>query len=92
MNASAVTRIAITGVESTGKTTLTEALSARLGGVAVRECARYDAEVIAEKATLATLERLLTQPPVEDAGGLSEESAMFYRADFRLLTLVFASS
>ena len=58
MNASAVTRIAITGVESTGKTTLTEALSARLGGVAVRECARYDAEVIAEKATLATLERL----------------------------------
>ena len=41
---------------------------------------------------LATLERLLTQPPVEDAGGLSEESAMFYRADFRLLTLVFAFS
>ena len=58
MNASAVIRIAITGVESTGKTTLTEALSARLGGVAVRECARYDAEVIAGKATLATLERL----------------------------------
>ena len=58
MNASAVIRIAITGVESTGKTTLTEALIARLGGVAVRECARYDAEVIAGKATLATLERL----------------------------------
>ena len=58
MNASAAIRIAITGVESTGKTTLTEALSARLGGVAVRECARYDAEVIAGKATLATLERL----------------------------------
>jgi nicotinamide riboside kinase len=58
VNASAVIRIAITGVESTGKTTLTEALSARLGGVAVRECARYDAEVIAGKATLATLEQL----------------------------------
>jgi nicotinamide riboside kinase len=58
MNASAVIRIAITGVESTGKTTLTEALSARLGGVVVWECARYDAEVIAEKTTLATLERL----------------------------------
>ena len=58
MSASAVIRIAITGVESTGKTTLTEALSARLGGLAVRECARYDAEVIAGKATLATLERL----------------------------------
>ena len=58
MNASAVIRIAITGVESTGKTTLTEALSARLGGVAVRECARYDDAVIAGKATLATLEQL----------------------------------
>ena len=58
MNASAAIRIAVTGVESTGKTTLTEALSARLGGLAVRECARYDAEVIAGKATLATLERL----------------------------------
>ena len=58
MNASAVIRIAITGVESTGKTTLTKALSARLGGVAVWECARYDTEVIAGKATLATLERL----------------------------------
>ena len=34
---------------------------------------------------LATLDRLLTQPPVEDAGGLSAESAMFYRADFRIL-------
>lgn len=58
MSASAVIRIAITGVESTGKTTLTEALSARLGGLAVQECARYDAEVIAGRATLATLERL----------------------------------
>ena len=58
VNASALIHIAITGVESTGKTNLTEALSARLGGVAVRECARYDAEVIAGKTTLATLERL----------------------------------
>ena len=58
MNASSVIRIAITGVESTGKTTLTEALSARLGGLAVRECARYDAAVIAGKVTLETLERL----------------------------------
>ena len=55
---SSIIRIAITGVESTGKTTLTEALSARLGGLAVRESARYDAEVIAGKTTLATLERL----------------------------------
>ena len=58
MNASAVIRIAITGVESTGKTTLTEALSAQLGGLAVRECARYDLEVIAGEVTMATLERL----------------------------------
>ena len=58
MSESAVIRIAITGVESTGKTTLTEALSARLGGLAVRECARYDEEVISGKATMATLERL----------------------------------
>lgn len=61
MSASAVIRIAITGVESTGKTTLTEALSARLGGLAVQECARYDAEVIAGRATLATLERLAVE-------------------------------
>lgn len=53
-----VIRIAITGVESTGKSTLTEALSAQLDGVAVHECARYDAEVIGGKVTLATLERL----------------------------------
>ena len=58
MNESSVICIAITGVESTGKTTLTEGLSARLGGLAVRECARYDEEVIAGKVTLATLERL----------------------------------
>lgn len=58
LSAPAVIRIAVTGVESTGKTTLTEALSTRLGGLAVLECARYDAEVIAGRATLATLERL----------------------------------
>lgn len=58
MSESAVIRIAVTGVESTGKTTLTEALSAQLGGLVVRECARYDAEVIAGQATLATLKRL----------------------------------
>tara|TARA_B100001093_G_scaffold230004_1_gene220518 strand:- start:235 stop:783 length:549 start_codon:yes stop_codon:yes gene_type:complete len=58
VKASPVIRIAVTGVESTGKSTLTEALSAQLGGVAVHECARYDAEVIGGKATLATLERL----------------------------------
>ena len=58
MSGLAVIRIAVTGVESTGKTTLTEALSAQLGGLVVRECARYDAEVIAGQATLATLERL----------------------------------
>lgn len=55
---SSVIRIAITGVESTGKTTLAKALSATLGGVFVAECARFDAEVRAGKASLATLSRL----------------------------------
>ena len=75
MNASAAIRIAITGVESTGKTTLTEALIARLGAVAVRECARYDAEVIAGKATLATLERLADAQTEACEAGVQEAGA-----------------
>ena len=56
MNASAVIRIAVTGVESTGKTTLTEALSARLlDGRAGMRALRWS---LVLRATLATLERL----------------------------------
>ncbi len=58
MNVPPIIRIAITGVESTGKTTLTRALCEELGGVAVAECARYDPEVIAGNVTMSTLERL----------------------------------
>lgn len=56
-----VIRIAITGVESTGKTTLAKALSAALGGVFVPECARFDAEVRAGNVSLATLSRLANE-------------------------------
>lgn len=53
-----VIRIAITGVESTGKTTLAKGLSTALGGLFVGECARFDAEVRAGEVSLATLSRL----------------------------------
>lgn len=51
-------RIAITGVESTGKTTLTAALGVALGGQTVREVARYDRDVIAGDVSPETLTRL----------------------------------
>ena len=61
MSGTQVIRIAVTGVESTGKTTLAQALSAVLGGVFVKECARFDAEVRAGAASLATLTRLANE-------------------------------
>lgn len=75
LSAPAVIRIAVTGVESTGKTTLTEALSTRLGGLAVLECARYDAEVIAGRATLATLERLAKEQAAACEAAVHEAAA-----------------
>lgn len=56
-----VIRVAITGVESTGKTTLAKALSTALGGVFVAECARFDAEVRTGEVSLATLARLANE-------------------------------
>lgn len=58
MSTSTPIKIAVTGVESTGKTTLTSALAAHLGGTTVRECARFDLDVQTGQVTLATLERL----------------------------------
>jgi len=51
-------RIAITGVESAGKSTLGAALAEALNAVLVEEAARKDHEVLEEKVHLGTLERL----------------------------------
>ena len=58
MVASPPFKIAVTGVESTGKTTLASSLAQALGGAFVPECARFDAQVMAGKADLSTLSRL----------------------------------
>ena len=66
---------------------VTPGLRARIAAPTVELMTLASAETVKEitRMDAATLERLLTQPPVEDAGGLSAESAMFYRADFRIL-------
>lgn len=51
-------RISITGVESTGKTTLAHSLGSALDMIVVEECARYDPEVQAGNASISSLERL----------------------------------
>ena len=51
-------RISITGVESTGKSTLAQSLGSALNMIVVEECARYDAEVQAGTVSISTLERL----------------------------------
>lgn len=51
-------KIAITGVESTGKTTLANALGTVLNAEVVPEAARFDAAVITGQCTLETLTRL----------------------------------
>ena len=58
MVASSPFKIAITGVESTGKTTLASSLAEALGGAFVPECARFDAQVMAGQVGLSTLSRL----------------------------------
>ena len=51
-------RIAITGVESTGKSTLADALGVKLNASVVEELARTDADVLEDSVTLETLSRL----------------------------------
>ena len=51
-------RIAITGVESTGKSTLALALGSKLNAHVVEELARTDADVLADRVNLETLSRL----------------------------------
>ena len=51
-------RIAITGIESTGKTTLAAALSVAIGAEVAAEAARNDTRVRAGTTGVADLERL----------------------------------
>ena len=51
-------RIAITGVECTGKSTLAAGLAEALDAVLIDEAARFDAEVISGRVQISTLERL----------------------------------
>jgi len=51
-------RIAITGVESTGKSTLAHALGAKLNASVVEELARTDVDVLGDCVQLETLSRL----------------------------------
>ena len=52
-------RVIITGVENSGKSTLTEHLADALDWQRVEEAARHDEAVIAQRTTPADLQRLL---------------------------------